>query len=616
MVAPVTPPRINTPLRNYFFYKLGEKTGQVLADGYLIFYTESTYPTGYLTVYQDPDLTIPYETTAQGHVGLGDDGGIAPIYMQDIAYAIECYSFEGDLQFTVRNYLGALFLEGGGGGGDAKTPNLFPDGQFNFPIFNGSPPAAVTPITSTDWVFERNGSGGTDILEFIRFPLGDTDVVQTPLNMLHYQVTSAASGETVKRFYFPFRYVRTLETQQVTISFYARGTGSSTITPFYEQYFGSGGTSPSVTNTVPLAPISLTGTWVEYQQTFTIETASGKTLGTNDNDQLRVGINFTLNGLTNVFATNMLLEEGDTATQYPYITDNEIESSQNSVNPPGLIGEFGRYSAPVGWLVCDGTAYARNLYIDLFEATSITLNGDTTNASNIVNNVNTTQLAGGSYITQSGTTISGMATITGIDTTQLLVGMRVSNANFASLVTISSKDSDTQVTVTGGTATTSSAVDTDFYYNLGTQFTSTQFTGVTSILKKINSTSFKASANATASGTTGILFCAYGAGDGTTTFNVPNAQTRVLVGAGGADFTILSNGIGAYGGSQTNKMTIAELVAHTHGTWRDAGSQGVSGSGLPVVNNADPQAPTASTGSGAPSNIIQPSLTALICIKT
>jgi len=184
---PLLPARINTPLRNYFFYKLGDLTGQTLTDGYLIFYDESTYPSGFLTVYQDPDLTIPYTATSAGHVGLNSDGGIAPIYLQDAAYAIEVYSVEGDLQFTVRNYTGALF-EVETPESTNYTPNLFPDGQFNLPTFeSNSPPIGITTITESGWQFERNGTGGTDVLEFIRFPVGDSDVVQNRLNMFHYQ---------------------------------------------------------------------------------------------------------------------------------------------------------------------------------------------------------------------------------------------------------------------------------------------------------------------------------------------------------------------------------------------------------------------------------------------
>ena len=53
--------RINTPFRNYFFYKSGPNIKEPLSDGLLGFYKASDHSeAGRLTVYQDPDLTIPY----------------------------------------------------------------------------------------------------------------------------------------------------------------------------------------------------------------------------------------------------------------------------------------------------------------------------------------------------------------------------------------------------------------------------------------------------------------------------------------------------------------------------------------------------------------------------
>lgn len=50
----------------------------------------------------------------------------------------------------------------------------------------------------------------------------------------------------------------------------------------------------------------------------------------------------------------------------------------------------------------------------------------------------------------------------------------------------------------------------------------------------------------------------YGAGDGSTTFNVPNYAGRVLVGSGGG-YTL-----GATGGEATHTLTIDEMPSHSH----------------------------------------------------
>lgn len=50
----------------------------------------------------------------------------------------------------------------------------------------------------------------------------------------------------------------------------------------------------------------------------------------------------------------------------------------------------------------------------------------------------------------------------------------------------------------------------------------------------------------------------FGAGDGTTTFNVPNLQDRFPVGAG------MSMAIGTTGGSPNHTLSVAEIPPHNH----------------------------------------------------
>lgn len=59
-----------------------------------------------------------------------------------------------------------------------------------------------------------------------------------------------------------------------------------------------------------------------------------------------------------------------------------------------------------------------------------------------------------------------------------------------------------------------------------------------------------------------VISTTYGAGDGSTTFNVPNMKGRVLVGldAGQAEF----DAIGEVGGAKTHTLVTAEMPAHGH----------------------------------------------------
>ena len=61
----------------------------------------------------------------------------------------------------------------------------------------------------------------------------------------------------------------------------------------------------------------------------------------------------------------------------------------------------------------------------------------------------------------------------------------------------------------------------------------------------------------------GVLGDVYGAGDGSTTFNVPDLRKRVPVGKG-ASGTL--SALGAVGGEEEHSLTVAEMPAHRHGT--------------------------------------------------
>jgi microcystin-dependent protein len=109
----------------------------------------------------------------------------------------------------------------------------------------------------------------------------------------------------------------------------------------------------------------------------------------------------------------------------------------------------------------------------------------------------------------------------------------------------------------------------------------------------------------------------FGAGDGTTTFNVPNFGARFPLGPFGGAYSV-----GAAGGAQTHVLTTAEMPAHTHAElvtasptggsqqfYTIAGSTGSGGAGGLLPN-------TGSTGGGIAHNNMPPYLTVNFIIKT
>jgi microcystin-dependent protein len=105
----------------------------------------------------------------------------------------------------------------------------------------------------------------------------------------------------------------------------------------------------------------------------------------------------------------------------------------------------------------------------------------------------------------------------------------------------------------------------------------------------------------------------WGAGDGSTTFNLPDLPRHTLVGSGGSGTGELGNAVGDTGGAETVVLAGGNMPA---GTPTNTGSSG----SINVTNNTGtasyvPQSGTTySQGAATPVNIIQPSAVVLMCI--
>lgn len=110
-----------------------------------------------------------------------------------------------------------------------------------------------------------------------------------------------------------------------------------------------------------------------------------------------------------------------------------------------------------------------------------------------------------------------------------------------------------------------------------------------------------------------VIGTLWGAGDGTTTFNLPDFRRRVAVGSGGTGTVTLGNAVGNTGGEEAHTMTLSELVPHHHSyqTLTNPGGIAIQGG----TNYLFQAANTTDTGGGTPFNVMQPSAVVFKIIK-
>lgn len=246
--------------------------------------------------------------------------------------------------------------------------------------------------------------------------------------------------------------------------------------------------------------------------------------------------------------------------------------------PAGVVANFAGRIAPEGWLLCFGQAVARSVYAALFNALC---------------------------------PVIGAATVT------------IASPGVFTLAAHGLQIGDRLRLSTTGALPTGLAVNTD-YFVAAASFAANTFT--------LSATLGGAAINTsgTQSGTHTVQLFAHGAGDGSTTFNLPDYRGRVVAGCdamgGTAAGRLTSAGSGVYGGAmgaaggtETHTLTTAQLASHGHtltGALQLTGGAGGSANNLisQVADGAVVQS-IASNGSGSAHQNTQPTITANYIIK-
>ena len=182
----------------------------------------------------------------------------------------------------------------------------------NFDIWQRGTSFTATGYTADRWYGIVSGTGTTTISQQ-SFTLGQTDVPNEPKYYLRIAKSSgAASGDYLSS---KNESVRTFAGQATVISFYAKASAATTLTPTIRQNFGTGG-SPSSVNDAVKSDISVTTSWQKFTITHTFDSISGKTLGTGNNDHIELFFNIQNGAGDSVDFAQFQWEKGSVATDF------------------------------------------------------------------------------------------------------------------------------------------------------------------------------------------------------------------------------------------------------------------------------------------------------------
>ena len=244
------------------------------------------------------------------------------------------------------------------------------------------------------------------------------------------------------------------------------------------------------------------------------------------------------------------------------LTTNGTTASWGNLGvPTGVISPYSARTAPTGWLLCDGSAVSRSTYAVLLGIIAPTVGVVTiSNASPAVISLTSHGLVVGDAI--YFTTTGGLPTGLSINTIYYVISAGFGANSF-----------EVSATRGGAAINTSSA----------------------------------------GSGVHTMVFCPYGLGDGTTTFNTPDLRARTPFGYKASDTYHPNIGF-TTGGEQTHILSSAEMPSHTHTINTDGGGGQVGAAGN--ANTGTFHFESAAAGSGSAHNNMPPFLTTQFIIKT
>lgn len=166
--------------------------------------------------------------------------------------------------------------------------------------------------TADRFTVYNDGSGGTRTVSRQTFTPGTAPVAgYENAYFFRYAESSATSGATFNVIDQRIEDVRTLAGQTATFSFWAKADASRSLDVYFEQNFGSGG---STTVTGSTTSFSLTTSWQRFSVVMSIPSISGKTIGTSSFLEIRFSL--PKNVIQTIDIWGIQLEAGSSATAF------------------------------------------------------------------------------------------------------------------------------------------------------------------------------------------------------------------------------------------------------------------------------------------------------------
>jgi len=217
--------------------------------------------------------------------------------------------------------------------------NISPVQSFRNKIINGNFDFWQRGTTGTSgYVADRWSTGvvgSTAAISRQSFTLGQTDVPNEPSYFHRAVVTSVAGAGNFCVLGQKIESVRTLAGQTATLSFWAKADASKNIAIEGIQSFGTGGSPSTVVTEIGVTTCALTTSWQKFTITVSIPSISGKTLGSNNDDNLRFFFWFDAGSDYNS-RTNSLGQQSGTFDIAQVQLEPRSVATPFEVRPPGV----------------------------------------------------------------------------------------------------------------------------------------------------------------------------------------------------------------------------------------------------------------------------------------